>query len=86
MPLRDRVTERLPARALLVDAGVGGGLALLAFAPSLAANGVILGDLPPRPLDALGTVLLLGQVLPLAVRRVWTASCLLVVGAAFCAY
>lgn len=64
-----------------------GALALvvggLAFAPGTSGSGVTLGHLPTRPLDAFGVLLVLGQCLPLAVRRRWPGACLVVVASAF---
>ena len=58
----------------------------LAFAPPLAANGVALGELADHPLGVAGSLLVVGQALPLAARRRWPGWCLTVVGAAFAAY
>ena len=60
--------------------------AVVAFLPWLAAEGVVFGEVPPRPGGPLAIVLALAQVLPLAGRRRWPAACLAVVGVASAAY
>ncbi len=60
--------------------------AAVAFSPWLAAEGVVLGEVPARAGGPLAIALALAQVLPLAGRRRWPAACLAVVGAAFAAY
>lgn len=60
-------------------------LAAVAFAPGLVDNGVLVGELPPRALDPPGFVLVMGQCLPLALRRVRPAVCLALVAACFSA-
>jgi len=55
----------------------------LAFVPTLSTIGAELGDLPERPADALGVVLLLAQCVPLAIRSRWPGWCLAIVGTAF---
>jgi len=67
------------------DASLAVALAALGFVPTLSAIGVELGDLPERPTDALGVMLVLAQGLPLALRRRGPGTCLAVVGAAFTA-
>jgi signal transduction histidine kinase len=64
------------------------GLGAAAFAavsliPALQPYGVVLGELPVRDADAVHTVLVLAQTLPLALRRRAPASVLAVVGVAF---
>jgi signal transduction histidine kinase len=71
---------------LLRDAIGAAVFTVVAFLPFLAANGVVLGELPARPGSPLATGLALAQVLPLAVRRRWPAACLAVVGVSFAAY
>jgi signal transduction histidine kinase len=71
--------------ALLRDAIGTAVFTVVAFLPLLAANGVVLGELPTRHGGPLATVLALAQVLPLAVRRRWPAACLTVVGVGFAA-
>ncbi|MFF4102701.1 sensor histidine kinase [Streptomyces sp. NPDC001903] len=61
-------------------------LALLAFMPTLSNIGAQVGDLPQRPVDALGIGLTLAQTLPLAARRRWPAATLAVVAGAFAAH
>lgn len=74
------------ARSLLVRDGLlAVALAAAAFAPGLVDNGVLVGELPPRALDASGFVLVMGQCLPLALRRVRPALCLTLVAACFAA-
>ena len=58
-------------------------LLALAFVPQFAAVAAMIGDLPRRPLDALGVILILAQCLPLAIRTRWPAACLAVVGCGF---
>jgi signal transduction histidine kinase len=70
---------------LLRDACGAAAFTAIALLPSLAANGVVLGELPARPGGAAATLLGLAQALPLAVRRRWPAACLAVVGIAFAA-
>jgi len=55
----------------------------LAFVPTLSTIGAELGDLPERPVDALGVALLLAQCVPLAIRSRWPGWCLTIVGTAF---
>ncbi|MGP7959528.1 sensor histidine kinase [Sanguibacter sp. A247] len=82
----------LPARvALLVQRpGVRDGLLALVLVglglvPTASTIGVVLGDLPERPWDALGVALLVAQCAPLAVRRRWPGACLALVGLAVAA-
>src|ERR1700759_3622869 len=58
----------------------------LAFAPPLRSNGVALGELGHHSLGVTGSLLVVAQALPLAVRRGWPGWCLTVIGAAFAAY
>ncbi|WP_338677757.1 histidine kinase [Streptomyces sp. SCSIO 30461] len=58
-------------------------LALLAFVSALSNLGAQIGDLPQRPADAVGVLLILAQTLPLAFRRRWPAATLAVVAGAF---
>ncbi len=58
-------------------------LALAAFLPPLMGNDTRLGELPVRPLDALGVVAALTMSLPLAFRRLAPAVTLAVVTAGF---
>ena len=58
-------------------------LAALAFAPGFQGNGILLGQLPERPLDGFGVALGLLQCLPLVARRLLPGTCLAVVGLAF---
>lgn len=96
-PMLERVLMRLAATMapvlawwrgrgpLTQDAMLAVVLALLAFVPSLASNGVDLAELPHRPLDGLGIGLGLAQALPLVLRRVAPLACLSVIAAAFVA-
>lgn len=60
-------------------------LAVAAFLPGLAANGMRLGELPERHLDVWGVLLGLAQSLPLVLRRRAPALCLTLIAAAFAA-
>lgn len=75
-----RWSERRPSPGDYLIAAL---LTALAFVPTLSTIGVELGDLPERPVDALGMALLLGQCAPLVIRRRWPWACLTIVGAAF---
>ena len=44
---------------------------VLAFVPPLAANGLLLSELPGHRTGPLAVVLALGQCLPLVIRRRW---------------
>ncbi|MFD7834549.1 sensor histidine kinase [Streptomyces sp. NPDC059761] len=79
----DRWRER---GASFQDGLVAVVLALLAFTPTLSNIGAQIGDLPQRPVDALGIGLTLAQTLPLAARRRWPAATLAVVAGAFAAH
>nr|WP_051064636.1 histidine kinase [Nocardiopsis halotolerans] len=57
----------------------------MAFAPGLVDNGVMVGELPQRSLDAVGLALVLGQCLPLVVRRLRPLTCLAAVALCFAA-
>src|SRR5687768_7551279 len=61
------------------------GLLLLALSllPAFSSNGTVLGDLPTRPVDALGGVAVTLECLPLAARRRWPVVCLLLVSLGF---
>lgn len=65
------------------DTALAAALMLLAFVPTMSAIGAQLGDLPKRPLDALGVALTVAQSAPLVVRTRWPAACLAITGAAF---
>jgi signal transduction histidine kinase len=58
-------------------------LALAAVVPGLDDYGTQLGDLPDRPLDALGVAVIAFECFPLAVRRRWPAVCLALVALGF---
>jgi hypothetical protein len=60
-------------------------LAALAFVPALDGVGIRLADLPSRPLDALGVLLILAQTLPLLLRTRWPVPVLAAVGVAWAA-
>ncbi len=70
----DVTVRDLPLALLLVVAS---------FLPVLHGHETQVGDLPPRPFDALAAVLLALECLPLAVRRRWPAACLVVVSIGF---
>jgi signal transduction histidine kinase len=83
----------LPPAFRSVRWGVGWNIALatmlfvLSFVPGVAEHGVDLAVMPHRrPLDALGVVLMLAQVVPLVFRLRWPAACLVVAGGAFAAF
>ena len=59
---------------------------VLGFLPVLAANGVLLGQLPVHRAGPVAVLLALAQCLPLAIRRRWPALTLAVVACAFAAY
>jgi signal transduction histidine kinase len=65
------------------DGALAVAVALLAFMPGLAHEGVILGYNFRRDLDPLGLGLLLAQCLPLVARRLRPAWCIAVIAAAF---
>ena len=75
-----RPWSRSPAARDLVLALL---LTAVAAAPGTSGVWVELGELPVRPPDALGVALVLGQSLPLVLRRSHPAVCLALVGAAF---
>ncbi len=81
MRLRPVWWRRLP---VVVRDGVP-ALALLAFAlmPPLAKYTTGVGELPLRPFDTLALVAVVLQCLPLAIRRIWPAACLLIVEVGF---
>ncbi|MFF3665816.1 sensor histidine kinase [Microtetraspora malaysiensis] len=70
----DVVVRDLPFALLLVIASL---------LPALHGNGTQLGDLPPRPFDALAALVLALECLPLAVRRRWPAVSLVLVSLGF---
>jgi signal transduction histidine kinase len=59
---------------------------VLAFVPALGAMSAEFGDLPRRPAAAFAVVLVLGQTLPLAIRRRWPLVCLAIVGVSFAVF
>jgi signal transduction histidine kinase len=61
-------------------------VAVLAFTPGVAQQGIILGGNFRRDLDLLGLAILFAQCLPLVMRRVRPSLCLGVIAAAFCAH
>lgn len=65
------------------DLPLGLLLAVLSFLPLLRGHETQLGDLPGRPLDALGLGILALECLPLAARRRWPAVCLALVSLGF---
>ncbi|WP_349258415.1 sensor histidine kinase [Stackebrandtia sp.] len=70
----------------IADVSLAAALAGLAFVPTLSTIGAQIGDLPPRPIDPLGVILVLAQCVPLLARTRWPAGCLAVIGAAFAAH
>jgi hypothetical protein len=75
------------ARGVLIqDAVFAAAFTVLGFLPPLAANGVLLGELPVHRAGPLAVALALAQCLPLAIRRRWPALCLAIVACAFAAY
>ncbi|HWG16004.1 MAG TPA: histidine kinase dimerization/phosphoacceptor domain-containing protein, partial [Streptosporangiaceae bacterium] len=78
--------RRRAGSAWMQDGVLAVVLAVVAFAPPLAANGVALGELGQHRLGITGAVLSAAQALPLAVRRRWPGWCLAVVAGAFGAY
>ncbi len=78
--------RRLTGGGVRGDALLALGLAAAAYAPGLSSQGVTIGELPERPLTPLAVALGLAQCLPLVLRRVRPAACLVVVAAAFTAY
>lgn len=65
------------------DLALGLLLAGLALIPALGGHGTQVGDLPTRPMDALGFVVIAVECLPLAVRRKRPAACLALVSLGF---
>ncbi|MEU0792198.1 histidine kinase [Amycolatopsis sp. NPDC005961] len=65
------------------DLALGLLLAGLALVPALGGHGTQVGDLPTRPMDALGFVVIAVECLPLAIRRRWPAACLALVSLGF---
>jgi signal transduction histidine kinase len=85
--LRASLTGRVHAyRAVLWDLALSATLSAASFTPQLAGNGLQLGELAPRPGDALAVVLTVGQCAPLAVRRRLPALCLALAGCCFAVY
>ncbi len=68
------------------DAVVATAFTVLGFAPALAAQGVLLGQLPAHRAGPVTFLLNLAQCLPLALRRRSPALALAVVACAFAAY
>ncbi len=73
----------MPAPTTFRDAAVATAFAAVSLVPALGPYGVELGELPPRDDDTWRVVLILGQTLPLALRRRFPAGCLAVVGVSF---
>ncbi|WP_460858098.1 sensor histidine kinase [Nocardiopsis coralliicola] len=71
--------------ATVRDGALALALAAAAFAPGLVDNGVMVGELPQRPLDAAGFALVMGQCLPLVARRTHPAACLAAAALCFAA-
>ncbi|NIZ90365.1 sensor histidine kinase [Kineococcus rubinsiae] len=68
------------------DGLLGMVFTVAAVVPGLRSGGVVLANLPPRPLDALAVLLVLGQGLPLALRRRAPMMCLTLLSVAFAVY
>ncbi|MBB2939806.1 signal transduction histidine kinase [Amycolatopsis bartoniae] len=58
-------------------------LFLASLVPALQNNGTRLGDVPDRPLDALGIAVVAVECLPLIIRRLLPAACLALVSLGF---
>jgi signal transduction histidine kinase len=67
------------------DAPIALALALSSLVPALQSRGTQLGDLPSRPMDALGVAVIALECLPLIVRRRWPLVCFALVYAGFVA-
>jgi signal transduction histidine kinase len=80
-PARRELLPRPAADAVLAAVLVAGS-----FVPGLAHQGVDLAELPDRPLDGPGVLLVVAQALPLVWRRRFPGPCLAVVGAGFAAH
>ncbi len=65
------------------DAPLALVLLLPSLVPALQNNGTRLGDVPDRPLDALGIAVVAVECLPLIVRRRLPAACLALVSTGF---
>ncbi|MEU5088463.1 histidine kinase [Streptomyces sp. NPDC021356] len=76
-----QVWRRLPVTVR--DLPLGILFLATSFLPGLRGHGTEVGDLPTRPLDALGVVALALECLPLVVRRRWPAVCLALVACGF---
>ncbi|GAA2999603.1 histidine kinase [Kitasatospora albolonga] len=86
-PLLRGLRERWRAcGARAQDGALALALVLLALAPNLSRIGAQIGDLPPRPENALSLALVLAQALPLAARRRRPAGALAVIAGAFAAH
>jgi signal transduction histidine kinase len=68
---------------LLQDSALAALFLAIGFIPSLQANGLALGELAHHPLGVPGSLLIVAQTVPLAVRRRWPAWSLGVVAVAF---
>ncbi|MEO7125992.1 MAG: histidine kinase [Nakamurella sp.] len=75
-----------PRGAMAWDFGLTVALAAVSLVPQLGGNGIQLGQLPERSVDAWAIILILGQCLPLALRRRWPVVCLTLVACSFAAY
>ncbi|WIX98402.1 histidine kinase [Amycolatopsis mongoliensis] len=65
------------------DAPLALVLVLASLVPALHNDGTRLGDVPTRPMDALGVVVVALECLPLIIRRRFPAACLILVAAGF---
>ncbi|MFI5845161.1 sensor histidine kinase [Catenuloplanes sp. NPDC051500] len=84
LPLVSKVRDRWRSLGVSVrDGAVAVLLVALGFLPPLAEIGTRLGELPIRPLDALGITSGLAMTVPLVLRRRRPALTLAVVGAGF---
>jgi signal transduction histidine kinase len=72
----DVIVRDLPA-ALLI--------AVASLLPAVNSHGTQLGNVPDRPIDALGVAVVLVECLPLALRRRWPLICLALVSVGFAA-
>ncbi len=68
------------------NAALAAALAVVSLTPQAAGSGVQLAEVTPRGADAWSAVLIVGQCLPLAVRRRWPAVSLAVVACSFAVY
>ncbi|MCR6487763.1 histidine kinase [Amycolatopsis sp. OK19-0408] len=65
------------------DAPLALALLVASLIPALHSNGTQLGDVPARPVDALGLGVVALECLPLVLRRRWPGGCLVLVSLGF---